>query len=39
MLPRAAVDQTSVDQFLREIRSTAALRHPHIVPVINVGSS
>ena len=39
MLPRAAVDQTSVDRFLREIRSTAALRHPHIVPVLDVGSS
>ena len=39
MLPRAAVDQTSVDKFLREIRSTAALRHPHIVPVLDVGSS
>jgi len=39
MLPRAAVDQASVDKFLREIRSTAALRHPHIVPVLDVGSS
>ena len=39
MLPRAAVDQTNVDQFLREIRSTAALRHPHTVPVLEVGSS
>jgi len=38
MLPRAAVDQTSVDKFLREIRSTTALRHPHIVPVLDVGS-
>ena len=36
---RAAVDQTSVDQFLCEIRSTASLRHPHIVPVLEVGSS
>ena len=39
MLPRAAVDQTSIDKFLREIRSTATLRHPHIVPVLDVGSS
>jgi len=39
MLPRAAVDQTSVDRFLREIRSTAALRHPHIVSVLDAGSS
>ena len=33
------MDQTRVDKFLREIRSTAALRHPHIVPVLDVGSS
>ena len=39
MLPRVAVDQTSVDKFLREIRSTAALRHPHIVQVLDFGSS
>jgi len=38
MLPRVAMDQTSDDKFLREIRSTAALRHPHIVPVLDVGS-
>jgi serine/threonine protein kinase len=39
MLPEVAVHQWAVDRFLREVENTKALRHPHVVNMLDYGYS
>jgi serine/threonine protein kinase len=39
MLPEVAVHQWAVDRFLREVENTKALRHPHVVKLLDYGYS
>ena len=39
VLPHELAAAVSVDRFKREIMLSAALQHPHIVPVLSVPSS
>lgn len=37
MLPGAAVNQSAVDRFMREIEYTKALQHPNVIQLLNSG--
>ena len=39
LLPPELATATSAERFLREIRITAALQHPHILPLLDSGAS
>jgi eukaryotic-like serine/threonine-protein kinase len=39
MLSQVAVDKSNLEQFLREIRSVSALKHPNIVQIFDFGST
>ena len=39
MLSQATVDKNNLDQFLREIRNVASLKHPNIVQIFDFGST
>jgi serine/threonine protein kinase len=39
MLSQVAVDKSNLEQFLREIRNVASLKHPNIVQIFDFGST